>query len=140
MGHFGRDRFGNGADSVGIGVQQVAGANFHAADAHRLVHRSNVAVSVGADHAVAEGGETQAADLVEIARRAAGDNTQSAEAAIAGAHDFAESGADSRVVQILENHDGGAGQFREMGHLFVEAAIDVALAAGQAVRMVAVEA
>ena len=130
VGHFGRDGFGNGADSIGVGVQQVAGADFHAADADGLADRSDVAVGVGTDHAVAEGGETQSADLVEIARRAAGDDAPRAEAAIGGAHDFAESGADRRVVEILKNDDGGTGQFREVGHLFIEAAIDVALAAG----------
>src|SRR5208283_5723407 len=98
------------------------------AHTHGLVDRRNVAVGVGTDYAVAEGGEAEAADLVEVARGTAGDDAGGAERAIAGAHDFAERGADGRIVEVLEDDDGGAGEFGEAGHLLVEAAIDVAFA------------
>ena len=60
----------NGGDAVGVGVNQVAGMNRQAADAHGAVQIHDVAVAVGADHAVAEGGEAEAANLVQIARGA----------------------------------------------------------------------
>src|SRR5262245_65789803 len=115
-----RDSKRDFADAVGVGMQQVAGLYFHAANTDGLMHRGDVAVAMRAYGAVTESGEAEAAHLVEIARRTAGDDAERAEALVAGAHHFAERGADRRVIDVLEDDDRGAGQLREAGNLGVE--------------------
>ena len=58
---------------------------------------------MGADHAAAGAAESQPADLVQVARGAAGDQPGRSEALMRSTHHFAERGRDGRVIQVLKH-------------------------------------
>ena len=57
MGYFAADGVGNRRDTIGIGVQQIAGMDGNASHAYGRLDSDDVAVAVRADHPIAEGGK-----------------------------------------------------------------------------------
>ena len=64
---------------------------------------------MSANGAVGETRKVERLDLIEIAGRSTGDQPDSAERLVSRAHDFAERGRGDRVVEVLEDDDGGPG-------------------------------
>ena len=115
----GSNRIRNAANAVRVGMQEIARPNLDSTHAHRLVNRSDVAVAMRTQHAVAERRESQAPYLIEIARRTAGDDTERSEALVTGAHHFSERRSHRRVVKVLKNYDGRPREIAKPRHLFV---------------------
>src|SRR5262249_41940873 len=100
----------DGGDAVAVAVEQVAGVDGHAADVDREVDGRDVAVPVRADGAAGEAGELEALDLVEVAAGTGRDEAGGPEGLVGRAHHLAEGRGRGRVVDVLEDDDGRAGQ------------------------------
>ncbi len=103
-----RDRVGDDADAVLIGVDQVAGTDFHAADPDGRIELDEPDIGVADAGVEPEELELQRTDLVQVARAAAGDVADAAELLVDRGGDLAELGTEARrVVEVLSDRDLG---------------------------------
>lgn len=98
-------------DSVAVSVEQVAGVNRQAADGDGDIDGQGVAITVGADRSVGEGGEAEFLNFFEVSACSGCDDAFSAERFIGRTHDLAEGCRRDRNVEVLVNDDRRAGEF-----------------------------
>ena len=104
--NLGRDFVRDQANTVLVGVNQVAAFDLDPADHDRRTEIDESDVGVADARVQAEELESQRLHLVEVARATAGDMTDTAELLVDRRGDLAELGAQpGRVVEVLADRD-----------------------------------
>ena len=114
---------GDCGDTIAITVDQVARVNGDSANVDGNMDIDDMTVAVRRIGAVAERGESDRPDLVEISCRPAGNQSHCTENFIGGAHNLPKRSSRCRVIQILEDDHGWPRYLSKRFDLSVQAAV-----------------
>ena len=115
------DRVRDQADAVLVGVDQVAAVDLDPADLDGRIELDESDVGVADARIEAEELEPQRADLVQVARAAAGDVADAAELVVDRGRDLTELGAQAgRVVEVLADGDLGPGMAGDVAEVIAQ--------------------